>query len=83
MMWIREKTRVVVVLALVVSACGVSGEVLRYNRDVRPILAEHCFNCHGADEKARKAKLRLDDEASARAERDGVIAIVPGDVDAR
>ncbi|MDG2123954.1 MAG: PSD1 and planctomycete cytochrome C domain-containing protein [Verrucomicrobiales bacterium] len=59
-----------------------SGEVLRYNRDVRPILAEHCFNCHGADEKARKAKLRLDDEASARAERDGVIAIVPGDVDA-
>jgi hypothetical protein len=31
-----------------------------YNRDVRPILAENCFACHGADSAARKAKLRLD-----------------------
>jgi mono/diheme cytochrome c family protein len=36
-----------------------------YNRDVRPILAENCFACHGPDSAARKAKLRLDrrDEA--------------------
>ncbi len=33
---------------------------LQYNRDVRPILAENCFACHGADSAARKAKLRLD-----------------------
>ena len=36
-----------------------------YNRDVRPILAEKCYPCHGPDKKARKAKLRLDDLAAA------------------
>ena len=35
-------------------------EKLLYNRDVRPILAENCFPCHGPDSAARKAKLRLD-----------------------
>lgn len=38
---------------------------LEYNRDVRPILAENCFACHGADSAARKAKLRLDDREAA------------------
>jgi hypothetical protein len=37
-----------------------SPKKLHYNRDVRPILAENCFACHGADSAARKAKLRLD-----------------------
>src|ERR1043166_6184463 len=32
-----------------------------FTTQVRPILAAHCFKCHGPDEKARKAKLRLDD----------------------
>jgi hypothetical protein len=36
-----------------------------YNRDVRPILAEKCYPCHGPDKKARKAKLRLDDLTAA------------------
>ena len=39
---------------------AVAAPRIEYNRDVRPILADNCFNCHGADEKARKGKLRLD-----------------------
>ena len=47
---------------------------LEYNRDVRPILAENCFACHGPDSAARKAGLRLDRREDAIA----ATAIVPG-----
>jgi hypothetical protein len=46
-------------LALVRPAAG-SAEKPTYNRDIRPILAENCFACHGPDKAARKADLRLD-----------------------
>jgi hypothetical protein len=64
---------VAVGLALLSSCVVHAGEAkdrVDFNFEVRPILADHCFKCHGADEKSRKAKLRLDQAETAYAFRD-------------
>jgi hypothetical protein len=61
----------------VVGSAAAAERKLEYNRDIRPILAENCFACHGPDSAARKADLRLDRREDAlKAE-----VIVPGKPD--
>jgi hypothetical protein len=57
---------------------GAASEVPTFNKDIRPILSENCFFCHGQDAKDKGGELRLDIREQAVADRDGVFAIVPG-----
>src|SRR5438874_711493 len=49
-----------------------------FSRDILPIFSENCIQCHGPDEKARKAKLRFDIREGAFRVKDGKSVIVPG-----
>jgi hypothetical protein len=80
-----SQVRVVFVMALI---CGSFLQVsaapkLEYNHDIRPILADRCFKCHGPDKGSRKAGLRLDvaEEAYAERKKTHMHAIVPGKPD--
>lgn len=73
------QTALVAVAMLVAAASPAAEPPPDFAREVRPILASHCFKCHGPDDKARKGGLRLDVPEGALAAGDsGTVALVPG-----
>lgn len=70
-----------IALLLLVPGFATAEEKIRFNRNVLPILAENCFQCHGLDKGTREADLRLDLREAAIADRDGTRAIAPGHPD--
>src|SRR5258706_14024205 len=52
-----------------------------FNRDIRPILSDVCFQCHGPDKNQRKAELRFDLKDEFYKDRGGYAMVVPGQLD--
>ena len=72
----------IAMLAPVAARAASPAAPINFNRDVRPILSENCFKCHGFDDKARKGKLRLDlRDTALKGGKSGDPAIVPGKPD--
>src|SRR2546422_2898203 len=65
-----RRCSILLLLPFLFSLSGAAAAVgpISYNRDIRPVLSENCFYCHGPDPNKRKGKLRLDvrEEAIAK-----------------
>ncbi len=73
------KRRLILLITLITAGSNAAtGERVQFNREIRPILSDNCFQCHGPDAGHRKAKLRLDLREEAIAHK----AFVPGKAEA-
>ncbi|MGC3969127.1 MAG: hypothetical protein QM775_17715 [Pirellulales bacterium] len=77
---LRNVIPFIVVACASMASLSVAAEPISFNRDIRPILAEACFHCHGPDPGSRKADLRLDREQSFFGKESPLV--VPGKPDA-
>jgi len=73
-------TRILPGIFLVLAGPALGGaEEIDFNRDIRPILSDKCFHCHGPDARNQRSDLRLDTREHALADLGGFAGIVPGD----
>jgi hypothetical protein len=79
----RPKTIFVLLAGLCMSALPSRAAAPSFSQDIRPLLSDRCFKCHGPDEKGRKGELRLDlPESAHKGGKSGEPAIVPGNIGA-
>src|SRR5436190_23066268 len=72
---------VVILAGRLPAAEPVKAAPVQFNRDIRPLLSDACFSCHGPDKAKRKSGLRFDSEEGARVDLGGHFAVVPGKPD--
>ncbi len=77
---IRPASLLILLLALYTDPALADDNLIRFDVDVRPILSDNCFYCHGPDTAQAATELRLDQPESVLADLGGYAAVVPGDV---
>ncbi|MCH5374455.1 MAG: DUF1549 domain-containing protein, partial [Planctomycetes bacterium] len=77
--WFGDRTLFVLLVAVALGSGNSAPAQVDFSREIQPILSNRCFKCHGPDEQAREADLRLDTAEEATADRGGYQAIAPGE----
>ena len=80
-MSIRHQTPLGLAALLLVAPAATAEDKVDFNQDIRPIISDKCFKCHGPDARNQKSDFRLDTRENAIKDLGGYAGITPGDLD--